>query len=506
MFKKITVIIIFLISFSIYSQNRYALVIGNSYYSALSSLANPVNDSLDIAATLESLNFEVQLLQNSNIIEMEEAIISFRNILSTNSENIGIVYYAGHGVQASGENYLIPSDARIASESYLRTRAISVQTIFDELRIAGNFLNIIILDACRDNPFGWSRSGSRGLSAIGYQPPGSIVVYSTSAGKVAMDGDGRNGLFTTELLKQLNKPNIDIAEVFRLTGSEVQKVSNGEQVPAIYNQFFGNMNLVVSDIAVSNITNFSANKFGASEVESLLELIEVEGGSFQMGGYFGDYDELPQHLVQINSFFMSKYEITQAQYIEVMGINPSERTSGLGQNLPVYNVSWYDAIEFCNRLSEAEGRQKAYDIDGDIVYLIFDSNGYRLPTEAEWEFGASGGLNSNNYIYSGSNNIDEVAWYSRNSNGMCKEVGLLKPNELGLYDMSGNVYEWCWDWISDYSSGNNANPSGPENGNYRVGRGGSWYSTDYYCRVEDRSSSEPENYNDNLGFRVVLSK
>lgn len=218
---------------------RYALVIGNSDYVELGSLKNPVNDANDIKKSLELVGFEVELLINADQYKMEDAVVRLGNKLSTDKNSVGLFYYAGHGIQSEGENYLIPSGARIASASFLKSRALSAQVILDELRFAGNKLNTIILDACRDNPFSWSRSATRGLSVVASQPADSIIVYATSAGSVAQDGSGRNGLFTSELLKHLSTPGLEISEVFRRTGAGVQQVSGGAQVPAVYNQFFG---------------------------------------------------------------------------------------------------------------------------------------------------------------------------------------------------------------------------------------------------------------------------
>jgi hypothetical protein len=226
--------------------SRFALVIGNGDYSELAKLANPANDAADMAAALKSLGFETQLLIDADLGAMEDAVVSLGNRLAASSGSTGFFYYAGHGVQSGGINYLIPADARIPGESFLKTKALAAQAVLDTLQGTKNGLNVIVLDACRDNPFGWSRSGARGLSVVSTQPTGSILVYATSAGSVAQDGTGRNGVFTRELLKNLQTPDLEIKEVFNRTGAQVQAATGGKQVPAIYNQFFNSVYLGAS--------------------------------------------------------------------------------------------------------------------------------------------------------------------------------------------------------------------------------------------------------------------
>jgi formylglycine-generating enzyme required for sulfatase activity len=264
----------------------------------------------------------------------------------------------------------------------------------------------------------------------------------------------------------------------------------------------------------------------------VIEMVYVPGGSFEMGknlGTGGGSDETPVHTVTLSGFYMGKYEVTQAQYQAVMGSNPSgfssDPASGDVQgNRPVEAVSWYDAIVFCNKLSMTEGLTPAYRISGstnpadwgdvptssnstwDAAELVSESTGYRLPTEAQWEYAAKGGNGTpGNYTYSGSNNLNDVGWSNVNSNMMTHEVGKKTANGLGIYDMSGNVWEWCWDWYGDYSSGAQNNPAGPASGTNRVIRGGSWAHGDQYLRSALRSYVYPSRRIDYLGFRLVRS-
>ena len=217
---------------------RFALVIGNGNYGELSKLANPANDAGDMAAALKELGFHVDLLTDASMGAMEDAVVRLGDELAASPNSTGFFYYAGHGLQSGGTNYLIPADAHIPSEAFLKNRALAAQEVLDTLQVAKNVLNVVVLDACRDNPFGWSRSGTRGLQIVGNQPSGSIIVYATSAGSVAQDGTGRNGVFTQELLKNLKTPGLEVKEVFNRTGAGVKAATGGKQVPAVYSQFF----------------------------------------------------------------------------------------------------------------------------------------------------------------------------------------------------------------------------------------------------------------------------
>lgn len=217
------------------------------------------------------------------------------------------------------------------------------------------------------------------------------------------------------------------------------------------------------------------------------KLVFVKGGSFRMGDLLGDgnREEKPVHPVTVSDFYIGKFEVTQSQWESIMGSNPSHFKDC--PDCPVERVSWMDVNEFLEKLND-----------------ITDKN-YRLPTEAEWEYAAKGGNKSKGYRYSGKNNVNFAAWYSGNSGNKTNPVGQKEPNELGIYDMSGNVWEWVSDWFGYFTDTPKDNPVGPENGDFKIVKGGSWFGYIGGNRVSCRGSDEPVNKRSYIGFRVAIS-
>lgn len=241
--------------------------------------------------------------------------------------------------------------------------------------------------------------------------------------------------------------------------------------------------------------DFTETAFGLN-----MRMVYVEGGTFTMGctseqGSDCDDDESPNRHTTVNSFYIGMLEITQEQWEQVMGTsiyqqrnkaNPEWPMRGTGADYPMYYVSWEEAKEFCVRLSRQTGKA------------------YRLPTEAEWEYAARGGKKAEGAKYSGGWDVNEVAWYTGNSGNSTHVCGTKKANALGIYDMSGNVWEWCEDWFGPYLSYDTNNPKGASTGSGRVLRGGSWYDDAGNCRVSNRGNGSPVNRGNNGGFRLVL--
>ena len=576
------------------SAARKALVIGNSDYSN-SPLRNPVNDARAMDKTLRDLGFQVTVGYDvKNYREMLRLIQDFGAGLKEGS--VGLFYYAGHGVQYNGVNYLIPTQADIRRDQDIELEGVSLNRVLAEMEYAQNDLNIIILDACRNNPYASRlRSPMRGLAATTAKNiPGLLIAYATAPDDVAEDGTGSNGIYTEELLKNIKTPGLSLSQILMKTREGVISRTGGDQIPwdssSLTKDFYfasatGNVpatllpeeaqvqtvsnygSIIVSssqdadvyldgnpkgkvspaaDLKISNVTvgnhSLEARSSDKSESKSMYvgknqenvahfawtpdNMVYVEGGSFMMGSNDGDDEEKPVHKVTVSSFWIGKYEVTQAEYSQYMGpIYSWSSELGLGDNYPAYNVSWYAILKYCNLRSLAEGFNPCYTISGstnpanwgtvptssnptwDAVICNWEANGYRMPTEAEWEFAARGGVKSKGYKYSGSNNLGSVAWYDGNSNDKTHEVGTKAANELGIYDMSGNIGEWCWDWfdLSNYTKNLSLDPQGADAGSWRVLRIGSWFSEEFFCRVAFRFFSFPGGTSSS-GFRVARAK
>jgi formylglycine-generating enzyme required for sulfatase activity len=496
---------------------RTALVIGNAAYSEdIGSLKNPGNDATDMAATLRQLGFAVTLVRDANHQRMAEAVEDFSRQLRPGS--VGVFYYAGHGAQVGGRNYLIPLGARITTEAVVPYQAVAAEEVLARMDAAGQgkSLNVMILDACRNAPFmrGW-RSPLRGLAPM-QATGGSLIAYATSPGAVAQDGTGRNGTYTQHLLRFMTEPNLPVELMFKQVRLAVEQETNGQQIPwelsSLRENFAFNPGAgeTVSPPAVSPpavVTpspSLPPDTSGGTQVavgeypqppvapktqrNSLgMEFVLIPAGTFQMGSNDSDaYDnEKPVHTVRITQpFYLGKHEVTQGQWQAVMGSNPSHFTGDPSR--PVENVSWDDVREFVRRLNGLEGGAM-----------------YRLPTEAEWEYAARAGTTSRWSFGDEVGQLGRYAWYDENAEGQTHPVGQLQPNPWGLYDMHGNVWEWVQDWYGKYASGTVVNPAGPSSGSDRVYRGGSWRYTVRFCRSAFRYYDAPGFRLDNVGFRLL---
>ena len=584
---------------------RKALVIGNSNY-LNAPLRNPVNDARAIEAALTGLGFEVTVgydVKSHN--EMLRLVLDFGAALETtphDEESVALFYYAGHGVQRNGENFLIPTEAYIRREQDIEVEGFPLVRVLREMGYVRNDFNIVILDACRNNPYvSGFRSIKQGLAATNvHSVPGTLIAYATAPDGVAHDGTGDNGIYTEELLKNINLPGLSLTQILMRTAEGVNIRTNGDQLPwqnsSLTRDFYFDTNIesvptytpsepllpreglvhfkpnygwievsstqeadvyldgvfkdkvsAAANLQIHNVpvgthslelrgTNrtesrsFYVDKDQKSEVQfgkTLENLIFVEGGSFSMGSLDGEEDVKPVHEVTVSPFYIGKYEVTQAEYTRYMRPASSWTAEyGVGDSYPAYYVSWYAALKYCNYRSKAEGLTPCYTIDGstdpdywgavptftnatwDAVICDWEANGYRLPTEAEWEYAARGGIKSRDFRYAGSNNYGQVAWYDVNSDYETHKVGEKSANELGIYDMSGNVSEWCWDWYdsSYYSESPKDNPKGQAGGDWKLLRGGDFYEDEVNCRVYTRNYTMPYFSQHNSGFRICRTR
>ncbi|MBM4272600.1 MAG: hypothetical protein FJ139_10685 [Deltaproteobacteria bacterium] len=491
------------------TERRTALVIGNGAY-ASGRLKNPTNDATDMASALKRLGFQVILKTNVRHQEMEEAMEEFGNRLKRGG--VGLFYFAGHGVQVGGTNYLIPIGAKIRKESDVKFQALDVNKVLDEMANANNGLNILILDACRDNPFGRSfRSASRGLAIISSAPEGTFISYATGPGQVAQDGTGKNSPYTGALLKNIATPGLPIEALFKKVRVQL---SRNKQTPwelsSLRGEFYFVPGTKVAREAEELLTESPTQKVrerddvamakppSPPEIERTYtsptlgaKFIFIPAGAFGMGrpGVFvlGKYYDRTEHQVTISRpFYMQTTEVTQGQWQKVMGKNPSG-FKDCGDECPVEQVSWNDVQDFIRKLNSMEGTDK-----------------YRLPTEAEWEYAArSGGSQEAFAGTSSESGLKYYAWYIENSEDMTHPVEQKRPNGFGLYDMTGNVWEWCQDWEGDYPSGSVTDPTGPSSGSARIRRGGSYDYHPNLMYTTSRSSSPPDRKYKLLGFRLV---
>ncbi len=617
------------------AEARQALVIGNAAYTHAPPLVNTLNDARDVAADLRAVGFEVSTVENADLDGIIDAVDRFVGRLHETG-GVGLLYYSGHGVQIDGSNYLVPVDAKLKRKSRVKYEAYALDDALARMggRGAGS-INLVVLDACRDNPFSAAKSaGSKGLARVN-APESTLILYATKPGDTASDNPGgRNGLFTRHLRKAIRTGGVDVETGFTEVVQGVYRDSQREQYPwkegVLLSRFYfvpappgapgavpippgarvvapagpdpeilfwqscvqtGNAacyrayleqyprgrfsgaaranfpqqpeapSLIpftvkttpeADKIRILNIGpkyqdgielkpgryrieatkqgydkhlgwhQLSAqapvymaelNKAAAPPPAAVFtqpvqakpkpqpnlsrksfepEMVRINGGCFQMGSPSseeGRFDNERQHRVCVDGFQMGKYEVTQAQWRSVMGSNPS-KFSGCDR-CPVEKVSWNDVQDYIRKLNARTG------------------GGYRLPTEAEWEYAARAGT-SGPFSFSGRISADKVNYdanytYGGSSKGRYRKktvpVGSLPANPWGLHEVHGNVWEWtCSDYDEGYNGGEQRCSSG---GALRALRGGSWYNNPRDVRSANRLRRTPGYRGNALGFRLA---
>lgn len=492
-------------------EAKNALLIANGNYGRdMGALPQPVPEAKALAKALGSIGFQVTLVENASLEKMHKELKAFKTKTQKDG-GIAFFHYGGHAVQVSGQNFLIPLNASLDDEEAVRYHCLYVDEVMGCLK---GETNIVILDSCRNNPFAKSThrgAGQRGLAAVSVRPRNSIIVYAASAGKEA-----RDGVFTPILTKWITEKE-PIERILKKVRKEVLERTDGEQNTAEYSQLIKDIYLAGLDknapvekaAPAAYSPPVSARKESPSGSGD--RTYSINGVSFTMkpiaavkNAVLGDSGQSnnEEHTVSLSAYYIAETEVTQGLWEAVMGSNPSCFTSS--PKNPVEQVSWLDCIDFCNELTaEVMGEEHCvYIIRGASITADFSKKGFRLPTEAEWEYAAMGGRGHKYSGCSGEGVLGNYAWYDANSGDKTHEVGKKKPNKYGLYDMSGNVWEWCWDWYGGSTPSGGQDPTGAASGSFRVLRGGCYYNASY-CERSYRHYYSPVYSRYSLGLRLA---
>jgi formylglycine-generating enzyme required for sulfatase activity len=518
-----------------HAERRLALVMGNGAYKT-APLANAVNDARLIADRLQAERFEIFPYYNASQKDMKRAVVEFTSaVRGSGMDTVVFIYYAGHGVQVNGENYLIPADASIDKEGDVDIESVGVSSLMSALERLETRLKIVVLDACRTNPFGYARSGDRGLARID-APSGSIVAFSTAPGKSAQDGEGGHSLYTTALAEALGEPGLKIEDVFKKARVAVSAATNGEQTPwestSLMGDFYpagekagsGEQVAALKNVATkprpepdqrrtaaltapltAPLANPPVETASFRDCGDCPEMVPVPTGTFMMGSAENESerlgDEGPQHRVTIaRPFAIGKYAVTFAEWDACVadggcgGYKPSDNGWGRGDH-PVIYVFWRDAQNYVRWLRAKTGMA------------------YRLPSEAEREYAARAGTSTpfwwGTAISTSQANYNGDYTYGNGKKGQNRAATLpvssFEPNPWGLYQMHGNV----WEWADDCFHGGYYAP--PTDGSAWKGglcflhviRGGSWQDAPAWLRSARRLGWVTRWRH--VGFRVARS-
>ena len=543
-----------------WAQKRVALVIGNAAYVGQKPLKNPGNDAADVAALLRRAGLQTTVLTDQGRSALNDAVSRF--LADAEGAELAVVYYSGHGMQAQGESYLIPVDARINTERDLRTEALRLGDLMDDLEARRIRHTLLVLDACRDNPFrSRTKSAARGLAPPKEMNGAFMVAYAAADGRTADDGDGRNGAYTAELLKQLAQRGKSLRDMLEDTQLAVEASTQGQQRPKNYGDTARFRSLVLlagegpgperaeqqaweaaqraHSLAGYNafLAEFPSGRYaGAARVaraglapgpvpeprpgpapvlqpqpgqvvkdcSECPELVVIPAGEFTMGSPASepgrDSDEGPQRRVKVGGFLAGRYEVTFEQWDACVAAGgcshkPEDRGWGRGKR-PVIDVSWEDAQQYVKWLSGKTGK------------------GYRLLSEAEWEYVARAGTSTpfwtGQTISAAQANFNGNYTYNGSAKGEYRPktvpVGSFGANGFGLYETSGNAWEWVQDvWHDNYSGAPSDGSAWMSGGDQtrRVLRGGSWDFIPQFLRSAYRISSSPVSHIVNPGFRIA---
>lgn len=517
--KLVTICLVFiLVAATTAHASRLALVIGNGDYQNVPSLDTPVNDAKEMATLLKELGFKVIFKSNVNRRAMIETVQQFGARLHHNG-GVGLFYFSGYGLQINDRNFLVPVGANIQSSADIEFESLKVERILAQMAQANNGINIIILDACRKNPYHLANSPN-GL-AKKESPTRTMIAYACTPNTVSIQESSEDhSIYTKHLLLALRqRPHLNLTDFFSQIRSKVRQDTAQKQVPwesvSLTNKFHFTQSPHSSAVSppIAPLDNDSSvsdnNIFQDSLADGGLgpEMIWIPAGRFQMGDIQGggDDDEQPVHWVSLERFAMGRYEVTFAEYDRFAKATdremPDDEGWGRG-NRPVINVSWENAMTYAGWLSEQTGQQ------------------YRLPTEAQWEYAARSGNETSRYW---GNEPDHACRYANVRDGTfgkelnwgsihhCEDgyvatapVGRFQPNAFGLFDMLGNIWEWtCSEYEEKYGGKEQRCTVGKNMTGFQVIRGGSWFNSPWSLRVTYRDWYQ-RNYRLNfVGFRLI---
>ena len=539
------------------AESRIALVIGNAAYGAeIGNLPNPANDARLVAKALAGAGFEVTTVVDADQKAMKRAISQFGKQLALGgSDGVGLFYYAGHGVQIGGGNYLIPLHAQLQSEADVDMEAVDAQWILKQMEFAGNRINIVILDACRNNPLARSlRSVTRGLARMD-APTGSFIGYSTAPGETAADGSGANSPYSSALAAEIAGPAVPLEELFRNVRVKVMAETHGQQVPwdssSLTGAFYFRAPGAETPAPAASVAAAAPAEPAQSAIRSqgetgeagqpgsifrdcadCPEMIVVPAGKFTMGSPASEDghhdDEGPPHKVAIaQPFALMTHEVTRAQFSAFIAETGREMRGGCyladggdgkmdeaadwmragfdqTDDHPAVCLDWQDASDYAEWLSDKTGKA------------------YRLPSEAEWEYAARAGRKAawpwnDDDLAAGCalvNGFDQNAKLKLPINEplpcidgyvFTAPVGSFPPNRFGLYDMIGNVWEWVEDCHTPDYRDAKADGTAHESSDCRerVARGGAWLENPWDLRFARRYPVPPDGTENIIGFRLA---
>ncbi|MBF0179520.1 MAG: SUMF1/EgtB/PvdO family nonheme iron enzyme [Magnetococcales bacterium] len=529
------------------NPKQVALVIGNGDYQHATRLPNAANDAQAVQQALLEKGFNVIFRKNASRAEMNDAIDEFIGKLS--SDSIALFYYIGHGVQVRNNNYLIPVELRAEKENHIIHNGIEMTRLVDQLSEVQAKFSLVILDACRENPFkrdGRALGGEQGLAPPINSADGIMMVYSAGVNQSSKEPAGSgNGLFTNEFVQALQEPGASAKGVVENVKQRIlvkTKASGALQTPTIYDQSSGTFQFSLP--ADGKLTVTLEPPAPAVNREALFwQSAQASGDPAQMQAYvqkypkgehvreaqarirelsakpapapvaaaplgtvavsWNDFVRVPggtltlacdaancrnaakSPSVTVESFEIGKYEVTQGQWREVMGSNPS-RFASCGEGCPVEQVSWQDVQAFLARLN-ASGRGR-----------------FRLPTEAEWTFACRSGGGDEGFC--GGGDADTIGWHQGNARSGPRPVGQKSANRLGIHDMTGNVAEWTCSEHGKFDDGWNVHARCSDKETQKVTRGGSWADDRGHLLAASRGIGDPHTKNFTLGLRLVRER